>query len=178
MCPGIEQWLLLDSQVVSRWRSLARTLGLGDCLQDCQAWGQGRRRRRGWRERDNLEMVLQAWKNDNPHSYNIHTLKNILLAEGLSDMWIWINIITQDSNRPHSVMSSPAASQTPTSPWSRYLYSPSCKSPISFISGSPYPGSEYSHSLSSGGSRPTSQMSDYKANLVPTPQTSSLSSPS
>merc|ERR1712106_544741 len=178
MCPGIEQWLLLDSQVVSRWRSLARTLGLDDCLQDYQAWGQGSRRRRGWRERDHLEMVLKAWKNNNPDSYNIQKLKSILLAEGLSDMWMWINIITQDSNRSHSVMSSPAASPIPPSPWSRYLYSPSCKSSISFTSESPYPGSEYSHSLSSGGSRPTSQMSYSKANSAQTARTSSLSSPS
>jgi len=152
--PDIEQWLLQDSQVVSKWRQLARLLDLDDCLLECQKWAEGRRRRRGCLEKDNMEMMLRAWKNKYPESYNILNLKSILLAEGLYDMWMWINIITQDNTGPSSVMSSPTPSPTPSSPWSRYLYSPTHRylySPtnrnLTLSSPPPYTEYDYAHSL-------------------------------
>jgi len=174
--PDIEQWLLQDSQVVSKWRQLARLLDLDDCLLECQKWAEGRRRRRGCLEKDNMEMMLRAWKNKYPESYNILNLKSILLAEGLYDMWMWINIITQDNTGPCSVMSSPTPSPTPSSPWSRYLYSPTNRylySPtnrnLPLSSPPPYTEYDYAHSLSSGGSRSPSQLSEHKSNPNTTP---------
>ena len=67
--------------MVSRWRNLARHLGLTECLLETEFVGGARRRRRGWREKDKLQMLLRTWKKKNPDSYNIHTLKSILLAE-------------------------------------------------------------------------------------------------
>jgi len=166
--PDIEQWLLQDSQVVSKWRQLARLLDLNDGLLECQKWAEGRRRRRGCLEKDNMEMMLRAWKNKYPESYNILNLKSILLAEGLYDMWMWINIITQDNTGPCSVMSSPTPSPTPSSPWSRYLYSPTHRN-FSLSSPPPYTEYDYAHSLSSGGSRSPSQLSEHKSNPNTTP---------
>eukprot|EP00091_Calanus_sinicus_P012639 TRINITY_DN28338_c0_g1_i1.p1 TRINITY_DN28338_c0_g1~~TRINITY_DN28338_c0_g1_i1.p1 ORF type:complete len:248 (+),score=52.99 TRINITY_DN28338_c0_g1_i1:143-886(+) len=162
--PDIEQWLLQDTQVVSRWRNLARHLGLAECLLETEPQVEAMRSRRGWMEKDKLQMLLRTWKKKNPESYNIHTLKSILLAEGLSDMWMWMNIITKDSKRPHySRIASPSSSPAPSSPWSRYLYSPTPGLPYSFTSQSTYPESDYSHSLGSHGSRPASQQSDYNS---------------
>jgi len=166
--PDIEQWLLQDSQVVSRWRQLARLLDLDDCLLECQKWEERRGRRRRWNEKDNMEMMLRGWRKKSPESYNILNLKSILLAEGLYDMWMWLNIITQDTTRPRSVMSSPTPSPTPSSPWSRYLYSPSHRN-CSVSSPPPYTESDYAHSLSSGGSRSPSQLSEHKSNTNTTP---------
>jgi hypothetical protein len=67
--------------VVSRWRNLARHLGLIECLLETEPLGGAMRRRRGWREKDKLQMLLSTWKKKSPDSYNIHTLKSILLAE-------------------------------------------------------------------------------------------------
>jgi len=160
--PDIEQWLLQDTQVVNKWSLLARHIDLDGHLLHCQDMGDvGRKQRRGSRERNNLEMMLRAWKNKSPESYNIHTLKTILLAEGLYDMWMWINIITQSNTRSLSSMSSLTPSPTPSSTWSRYLYS---TQNMLHTSPTPYTESDYAYSLSSGESRPSSQLSDYKAN--------------
>ena len=68
-------------QVVSRWRNLARHLGLTECLLETGPVGGAMRRRRGLREKDKLQMLLSTWKKKNSDSYNIHTLKSILLTE-------------------------------------------------------------------------------------------------
>ena len=68
---------------MSKWRQLARLLDLNDCLLECQKGAAGRRRRRGCLEKDNMEVMLKAWKNKYPESYNILNLKSILLAEVL-----------------------------------------------------------------------------------------------
>jgi hypothetical protein len=67
--------------VVSRWRNLARHLGLTECFLETEPLGGARRRRRGFREKDTLQMLLRTWKKENPDSYNMHTLKKILLTE-------------------------------------------------------------------------------------------------
>jgi hypothetical protein len=72
---------------------------------------------------------------------------------------------------------SPATSPTPSSPWSRYLYSPTPSSPYSSTSQSTYRESDYPHSLSSNGSRPASQQSDYNSTSS-SPHPLSTSSPS
>ena len=72
---------LYSCQVVSRWRNLARHLGLTECLLETEPLGGAMRRRRGWREKDKLQMLLRTWKEKDDGSYNIQTLKSILLAE-------------------------------------------------------------------------------------------------
>ena len=86
---------------------------------------------------------------------------------------MWINIITQDNTGPCSVMSSPTPSPTPSSPWSRYLYSPTNRY-LPLSSPPPYTEYDYAHSLSSGGSRSPSQLSEHKSN----PNTTSIPFPS
>ena len=66
---------------MSRWRNLARHLGLAECLLETQPLGGARRKGRGWREKDKLQMLLRTWKKRNPDSYNIQKLQSILLAE-------------------------------------------------------------------------------------------------
>eukprot|EP00092_Neocalanus_flemingeri_P000413 GFUD01000440.1.p1 GENE.GFUD01000440.1~~GFUD01000440.1.p1 ORF type:complete len:411 (-),score=125.59 GFUD01000440.1:30-1262(-) len=171
--PDIEQWLLADQKVLSKCRNIARRLGLtqAQCVLDVECWGGGGGRKGRGGERFKLEMLLRMWKEKNPDTYNVRMLKTLLAAEGLADMWMWINIITQDtSHRPH-IRGSDTSPASPTSPWSRYLYSSPKNSPT-FLSN--YPESSFSHhSLSSGAnspvhsspshSRPASQLSDYKA---------------
>jgi len=154
----VEQWLIQDAQVAAKWKSLALHLGLADDVWEIEFRGSSRWRRKGWRDKEKLEMLLKFWKRRKPETYNIQTLKNILLIEGLSSMWMWINIITQQPRAP---------SPSPSPLWSRYLYSPQSR-PSSSCSGTLWP--EDLHSLSSGmstTSRPGSQLSDHRAASCP-----------
>ena len=78
--PDIEQWLVADRTVLSRWRNIARHVGIMECGVDMEQWGGGRRRRGGL-ERDKIEIVLRTWKEKKPDTYNIKMLKSVLSAE-------------------------------------------------------------------------------------------------
>ena len=81
--PDIIQWLLLDEKVVRKWRSFAWRLGVSEYIADieCGREGVGRRRRRGWREKDKLEMLLRIWKEKKEDTYHIGMLKTVLAEE-------------------------------------------------------------------------------------------------
>ena len=103
--PDIIQWLLVDKkvgkrkllfffvkpsfQVVEKWRSLARRLGLSESIISIECWRGGRggmaRGRggcvRGWTEKDKLEMLFGIWKEEKPDEYNIQKLTNVLAEE-------------------------------------------------------------------------------------------------
>lgn len=172
--PDIEQWLLMDEKVVRKWRSLAFRLGLSEYILDIDCWRGGgqasgvSRRRRGSREKDKMELLMKIWRETKPETYNIGILKTVLSAEGLSDMWMWINIITNKSS--DGVSPSPASVSTPskmsgTSGWSRYLY----QSDQSSYSQSSYAESDYSLPHSPSSTRPSSQVSYYTSSCPTTP---------
>ena len=73
---------MADRTVLSRWRNIARQVGIMECGVDMEQWeGGGRWGRRGWLERDKLEIVLRLWKEKKPDTYNIKMLKHVLAAE-------------------------------------------------------------------------------------------------
>ena len=79
----IIQWLLLDEKVVRKWRSFAWSLCLSEYIADieCGGRGGGERRRRGWGEKDKLEMLLRMWKEKKADIYHISMLKTVLAEE-------------------------------------------------------------------------------------------------
>ena len=77
--PDIEQWLVADRTVLSRWRNIARQVGIMECGVDMEQIGGGGRR--GGMERDKLEIVLRLWKEKKPATYTIKMLKHVLAAE-------------------------------------------------------------------------------------------------
>ena len=98
----------------------------------------------------------------------------VMLWQGLSDMWMWINIITnkaegQPSQSSQSRQSSVSPSKTggSGSPWSKYLYSDQ-----SSYSQSSYAESDYSLPHSPTSSRPSSQVSFYTSSCPTTPLSS------
>ena len=67
--------------MAAKWKSLALHLGLADDVWEIEFRGSSRWRRKGWRDKEKLEMLLKFWKRRKPETYNIQTLKNILLIE-------------------------------------------------------------------------------------------------
>jgi len=98
--PDIEQWLVADKKVVSRWRGIASLLGLLNNIE-----GEDEERKVFADEvpdREIFEDVLKVWKDKNPEGYNVKVLGYVLLRQGLSEMCGWISIITQDNYKPNS----------------------------------------------------------------------------
>ena len=78
----IIQWLLLDEKLVRNWRSFAWRLGLSEYIVSIECWrGEKERRRRGWRDKDKLEMLLRMWKEKKPETYHTDMLKTALAKE-------------------------------------------------------------------------------------------------
>ena len=78
----IIQWLLLDEKLVRNWRSFAWRLGLSEYIVSIECWrGEKERRRRGWRDKDKLEMLLRMWKEKKPETYHTDMLKTALAEE-------------------------------------------------------------------------------------------------
>ena len=78
----IIQWLLLDEKLVRNWRSFAWRLGLSEHIVSIECWrGEKERRRRGWRDKDKLEMLLRMWKEKKPETYHTDMLKTALAKE-------------------------------------------------------------------------------------------------
>ena len=78
----IIQWLLLDEKLVRNWRSFAWRLGLSEHIVSIECWrGEKERRRRGWRDKDKLEMLLRMWKEKKPETYHTDMLKTALAEE-------------------------------------------------------------------------------------------------
>jgi hypothetical protein len=47
-----------------------------------ECWrGRGKNKRRGWREKDKLEMLLMIWKEKKLNTYCVSVLKNVLAKE-------------------------------------------------------------------------------------------------
>ena len=51
--------------------------------------------RRGYSDPACLLHLLRLWKERKPETFTVRTLKSLLAAEGLHDMWMWINMMTQ-----------------------------------------------------------------------------------
>ena len=78
----IIQWLLLDDKLVRNWRSFAWRLGLAEHIVTIECWRGGeRRRKRGWTEKDKLEMLLRLWEEKKPDTYHTDMLKTALAKE-------------------------------------------------------------------------------------------------
>lgn len=138
------EWLAADQKVCSKWRALGRRLGLGAHLALVPGvWGlTPGSRRRGQTDRQCLVGLMRLWQDRRPDTYNIKTLKWLLAAEGLHDMWMWVNMMTQESplktevaNAVYSRVASPTSPSAPwtnrvgsVSPFSSHLYSPSSNS--------------------------------------------------
>lgn len=93
--PDIEQWLLADtearftsdllktynvdgigfSQVVSRWKNIARLLDLAEDFQDIESQSCD------VNARDRFAMLLTMWKERNPVTYNVRMLETVLARE-------------------------------------------------------------------------------------------------
>jgi hypothetical protein len=57
-------------------------LSLSEYIGDIECWrGGGRIRRRGWREKDKLEMLLRIWKEKKQDTYYVSVLKTVLAKE-------------------------------------------------------------------------------------------------
>jgi len=143
----IEQWLLMDEKVVRKWRSLASRLGLSAYILDidCYRGNKGesssdymrRKRNRRFRDKDKMDLLLQTWKSIKPECYTISTLKGILSSEGLTDMWMWINIITNKNDGSISPSSRTSPTKfSGTGGYGRFLYN----------NNNMYEGSSYSQS--------------------------------
>ena len=61
-------------QVVSRWRSIARLLGLPDDFP-------GNENRRGGEEKDRFAVMLRLWKAMRPDTYSVGMLETVLARE-------------------------------------------------------------------------------------------------
>jgi len=172
--PDIEQWLLMDEKVVRKWRSLAIRLGLSDYILDIDCWRGGAsaasgtsRRRRGSREKDKMELFMKVWRETKPELYTVTHLKALLSAEGLSDMWMWINIITNKASSGSSPVSpGPRPGLSSSRGWSRHLYTGETGSSVSHSS---YADSDYSLPHSPASTRPSSQVSYYTSSCPTTP---------
>jgi len=159
------EWLAADQKVCSKWRALGRRLGLGPHLALVPGvWGvTPGSRRRGQTDRQCLVGLMRLWQDRRPDTYNIKTLKWLLAAEGLHDMWMWVNMMTQESplktevtNAVYSRVASPTSPSSPSSnrvgsvsPFSSHLYSPSSNS-------SQDPITDGTRNHSAGGRDPTS----------------------
>ena len=67
--PDIEQWLLMDAKVRSRWRNVCQHVGLAEYVFKIE------------REKNNMEMVLVMWKEKKPDTYTVNMLKTVLAVE-------------------------------------------------------------------------------------------------
>jgi hypothetical protein len=57
-------------------------LSLSEYIAEIECWrGGGRSRRRGWREKDKLEMLLRIWKEKKQNTYHVSVLKTVLAKE-------------------------------------------------------------------------------------------------
>ena len=94
--------------------------------------------------------------------------------QGLTEMWMWINIITQDiTYREHKRKSSMTNLTPPNSPWSRHLYSSTLPTSASSYSQSSYSPLSSSPTLS----RPCSQLSESSLSRLSSPSTCPTSFP-
>jgi len=184
------EWLAADQKVCSKWRALGRRLGLGAHLALVPGvWGlTPGSRRRGQTDRQYLVGLMRLWQDRRPDTYNIKTLKWLLAAEGLHDMWMWVNMMTQESplktevaNAVYSRVASPTSPSSPNrvgsvSPFSSHLYSSnSSQDPLADgprnHSSTPYsrePPTSYSRDPPSSYSRDPPS-SPYSAFFRPTP---------
>ena len=56
---------------------MARRLSLSEYIVEIECWrGGGMSRRRGWREKDKLEMLLRIWKEKKQNTYCTDTRGN------------------------------------------------------------------------------------------------------
>jgi len=172
----IVEWLAADQKVCSKWRSLGRRLGLGAHLALVPGvWGvTPGSRRRGQTDRQCLVGLMKLWQDRRPDTYNIKTLKWLLAAEGLHDMWMWVNMMTQESplktevaNAVYSRVASPTSPSSPwsnrvgsVSPFSSHLYTPSSNSSQDPIADGP-------RSTSGGGGRYREPPSSYSRDQQP-----------
>ena len=62
-------------QVVSRWRSIGRLLGLPDALPGTES------RRGGGEERERFAVMLRLWKERRPDTYSVGMLETVLARE-------------------------------------------------------------------------------------------------
>ena len=61
---------------------MAKRLSLSEYIVDIECWrGRGRSMRRGWREKDKLEMLLRIWNEKKQNTYRINVLKTVLTQE-------------------------------------------------------------------------------------------------
>ena len=81
------------------------TFTSGDHLDPVHPPATGRRPshsrppRRGYSDPACLLHLLRLWKERKPETFTVRTLKSLLAAEGLHDMWMWINMMTQVTGR-------------------------------------------------------------------------------
>merc|ERR1719376_1607786 len=96
-------------------------------------------------------MIIKLWQELSPETFTIRCCKNILAAEGLHHMLLWLNLMTQNST---------ATTQTRiqhSSPWSGYLYN----QPLPRTSRAhSYTSDYYSNTTTPEPSRPSSRQSD------------------
>merc|ERR1719376_1029162 len=96
-------------------------------------------------------MIMKLWQELSPETFTIRCCKNILAAEGLHHMLLWLNLMTQNST---------ARTQTriqQSSPWSGYLYN----QPLPRTSRAhSYTSDYYSNTTTPEPSRPSSRQSD------------------
>jgi len=154
--------MISDEKVSARWRSLARRLGFSKHIPELEV-GSRRSNKYGSRnraDRHRMQALFKLWEAHQPERYTLAGLKNLLVAEGLHDMWVWVNMMTQSS--PVSAQVSdvvyrnipPSPNQTPVknvnSPYSSYFGSgPSpgpLASPFRNIQGTPHPNVPNSYS--------------------------------
>merc|ERR1711970_1453835 len=150
LTPDLVEWLLADKKVCQKWKNLARRLELGDHIPHIE-------RRHGSDSRQ-LRMIIKLWQELSPETFTIRCCKNILAAEGLHHMLLWLNLMTQNSTattQNSTARTEPRIQQS--SPWSGYLYN----QPLHRTSRAhSYTSDYYSNTTTPEPSRPSSRQSD------------------
>lgn len=97
--PDLVEWMISDEKVSGRWRSFARRLGFAKHIPELEI-GSRRSNKYGSRnraDRHRMQALFKLWEAHQPEKYTLAGLKNLLVAEGLHDMWVWVNMMTQSS---------------------------------------------------------------------------------
>jgi len=142
LTPDLVEWLLADKKVCQRWKNLARRLQLGDHIPVIE--------RRHRSDSGQLRKVIRLWQELFPDTFTVRGCKNVLAAEGLHHMWLWLNLMTQNTG-----ITEPGIQHS--SPWSGYLYN----QPLPRTSRAhSYTSDYYSNTTTPDPSRPSSRQSD------------------
>ncbi len=99
--PDVVEWLLSDSQVVSRWRNLGERLGLTQHVAVIDGSGGSKhsyfRQRKS--ERQKMKELFDLWKVSSDPPYTRGRLLEALRREGMTDMHRWLQLMGTEGTR-------------------------------------------------------------------------------